>query len=96
MTYISIVFAPLALIAGSFKLPESPRFLLKKNRTTEALDLLCRLHHTPDDPNNVMAKEEYLQISRQLEMDISIAKGFKGIMAIASYRNRFLLGVFVQ
>lgn len=92
----NIVVAPLALVAGSYKLPESPRFLLKQDRATEALALLRRLHHSPDDPNDVMAREECAQITNQLRVDALMPQGVFAILKVPSYRKRLLLGVFVQ
>ncbi|KEF52756.1 uncharacterized protein A1O9_11173 [Exophiala aquamarina CBS 119918] len=88
--------APLALILPSPKLPESPRYLLQKGRHVEALALLCRLHHSPEDPHDIMAREESVQIQRQLELDKSMPKGLVAIVRTPSLFKRYLLGVFVQ
>lgn len=53
---------------GSPWLPESPRYLLSKNRDQEALEVLTKLHDT-GDPNHIAAKEEFYQIRKQLELE---------------------------
>ena len=90
------VIAPLALVIGSFKLPESPRFQMTRGQEAEALDLLIKLHHSKDDPQNIMAREEFTQIKRQLEADARMPKGIAATLKVPSYLKRFLLGIFVQ
>lgn len=95
LTFVT-VFAPLALLIGSPKLPESPRYLIKEKRHDEALQLLCKLHHSPEDPNDTLAHEEALQIKTQLQAEEQMPQGFLAVMKVASYRKRFLIGIGVQ
>lgn len=90
------VVAPIILTIGSPKLPESPRYLVKKHRTNEALSLLCRLHHSTEDPNDIVAREEFVQIQRQLEADANMPQGILAILRQRAYLKRYALGIFVQ
>ena len=47
-------------VSGSPWLPESPRWLIAKNRDQQGLEVLMRLHDT-GDPNHIAAKEEFYQ-----------------------------------
>ena len=50
-------------------MPESPRWLIDKNRSQEGFAVLRRLHTRPDDPDEITAKEEFIQIQRQIELE---------------------------
>lgn len=60
--------APLLLLLGSPWLPESPRFLIAKNRLQEGLEVLTKLHDKGDS-NHIAAKEEFYQIRKQIELE---------------------------
>ncbi|KAF5986411.1 sugar transporter [Fusarium bulbicola] len=88
--------APGILGLGSSFIPESPRWLVTQDRGTEALDILTKLHHQPDDLNNEGAQSECRAIKAQLMTESSEPKSFVGIMRKPSYRKRILIGIFVQ
>ncbi|KAJ9602248.1 hypothetical protein H2200_013368 [Cladophialophora chaetospira] len=60
---------PVLLLAGSFRLPSSPRWLVAKNRGDEARQVLERLHASSDDPHHTFAIAEYDQIVAQIELE---------------------------
>ncbi len=78
-------------------MPESPRWLISKNKERVALEILQKLHSRPDDPSGLAAKEEFYQISKQIELEN--ATGVHGIWDMlkrTSYRKRIYAGLLVQ
>jgi hypothetical protein len=51
-------------------IPFSPRWLLQQDRRDEAFNVVCRLHRTPEDPQNIKAREELME--KQFELDQSM------------------------
>ena len=64
--------APLIVLAGSHKIPYSPRWLLSQGRRAEALAVVKSLHYTPRDPEHIHAREEFYLIEKQYELDASL------------------------
>ena len=82
---------------GSRWLPESPRWLISKGKERRALAILQKLHTRPDDPSGLAAKEEFYQISKQLELENATGvHGIWGMFKRASYRKRIYSGLLVQ
>ena len=82
------------LLIGSPWLPYSPRWLMMKNRNDEAHEVLKRLHRTKDDPDDTMARKEYVQMSKQVELDrqIKATTSRFEIFKTAPNRRRALVG----
>ncbi|KAF2790363.1 general substrate transporter [Melanomma pulvis-pyrius CBS 109.77] len=59
----------LILLAGSAKLPESPRWLLSKGRKEHAWRNLQRLHANPEDPSDSFARKEFYQMTQQFLLE---------------------------
>ncbi|KAF2016671.1 general substrate transporter [Aaosphaeria arxii CBS 175.79] len=87
---------PLILFIGCFWIPESPRWLLTKNRVEEAWAVLSKLHHDPNDPDGVAAHEEFYQMRKQIELESVNPTGYKAIFSTPAYRKRVFLSCFVQ
>ncbi|KIX02609.1 uncharacterized protein Z518_08551 [Rhinocladiella mackenziei CBS 650.93] len=87
---------PLALLIGLPFIPESPRYLTLKGRTHEAWDVLQRIHHDPNDPEDSAAHAEYTQIVRQVEFDKEQEAGYLQMFKKPSWRRRSLLALFIQ
>ena len=92
---------PLVLCIGSPWLPRSPRWLLSKGMSEEAWDVIRKLRSSPDDPDDIIAKEEYYQIWEQLKLDNEklAATGQSVWVAVwkkKSYRKRMIVGFLIQ
>ncbi|EXJ91724.1 hypothetical protein A1O3_00274 [Capronia epimyces CBS 606.96] len=83
---------PLILLCGLKWMPESPRFLISKDRTDEAWPVLKRLHNRPDDPDDHYAKAEFYQIKKQLELDRQLESSYLSLITNKSYRKRLVYG----
>lgn len=76
------------LLCFSPWLPESPRYLSWKGRSTEARELIYRLHHDEAEAN-----AEYIQISRQVEFDKGHPASYLAMFKKPSWRRRSLLAM---
>ncbi|KAK5331687.1 hypothetical protein LTR93_000692 [Exophiala xenobiotica] len=83
--------APLLLLIGTYWIPESPRYLTLVGRKEEALAILLRIHHDPNDPNDTAAHAEAIQISRQVEFDKEQKSGYLEMFKSPSWRKRSLI-----
>ncbi|KFY89647.1 hypothetical protein V500_05566 [Pseudogymnoascus sp. VKM F-4518 (FW-2643)] len=84
--------APFAVILfiGGFFLPESPRWLIKKDRDQEAYEILMRVH-------GVLGEEYVNREFTQMHEQISIEGqgGFRECFKTPSARKRIALGTFI-
>lgn len=87
------VIPGLILCGGIYWMPESPRYLLIKQRYQEAWDIISRLHSDPNDPRNEFAKREYYQMYNQIRFDASLNEGFSAILKKKSYRKRAFISI---
>lgn len=80
---------------GTFFTPESPRYLLAKNKKTQALQTLARFRRLPVDHEYV--QEEFAGIDGQLNHEIEAVAGssswdlLKETFTVTSNRRRFIL-----
>ncbi|KAK6373981.1 hypothetical protein LTS17_007951 [Exophiala oligosperma] len=84
------------LAAGVYFLPESPRWLINKDRHDDALKSLVRLHRSKADPDNVFAHREYLQIKEQHDEDERNQVTWSQMWTVPSYRRRSAVGFFIM
>lgn len=95
------VFPPVILLLGSPWVPRSPRWLMSKGFKEEAWTVIERLRRATDDPDNLVAKEEFYQIEKQLQLDADKlstfgGKAWKAVFQKKSYRKRMIIGFLTQ
>ena len=83
------LLAPAIMLTGSLYMPESPRWLVLKDRHDEALAILERMHGSHQDPEFYL--REFHQIRAQLELEKAQHLGIKAIFSKRSYMHRFAL-----
>ncbi|KAK1076810.1 hypothetical protein LTR33_008620 [Friedmanniomyces endolithicus] len=94
---IAFTCIPCLLLAiGCIWVPESPRYLLMKDRSDEAWRNVQRLHHDAADPTDSAAHEEFAQMRAQIAFERTQPSGYWGILTTRSYRKRAFLSCFVQ
>ena len=81
-------------------LPESPRFLISKDRHEEALDILIK-YHAEGDRDSEFARAEMAQIQATIAIEMEVAKrSWLDLVRTKGMRRRSiiasLLGLFTQ
>ncbi|KAJ5616241.1 hypothetical protein N7537_001355 [Penicillium hordei] len=90
----------LVLLLGSPWLPRSPRWLISKGKFDEAQHVLQRLRQSPDDPDNLAAKEEFFQTKEQIRLEAerlaTYGNVWKAVVTKKAYRKRMAIGFLTQ
>jgi MFS family permease len=87
---------PIMVLMGWRFIPFSPRWLLQQDRRDEAFEVVCRLHRTLEDPENIKAREELLLMEKQFELDKSMDIRPFEIFRTAPNRRRALVGMVMM
>ncbi|KAI0024252.1 general substrate transporter [Xylariomycetidae sp. FL0641] len=82
-------------VALVFFLPESPRFLISKDRHEEAFEILVK-YHAEGDANSEFAKAEMAEIKTTIAIEMEHAKqSWLDLFSTAANRRRLLIGSLV-
>ncbi|TFK23547.1 hexose transporter [Coprinopsis marcescibilis] len=88
-------FPSLLQITFIYFLPESPRWLISKNRGPEAFAILAK-YHAEGDTESELVKAEYVQIEKTLELEKETSKvGWRDLLKTSGMRRRLLIGSFL-
>lgn len=87
---IALVF-PFLMLLVVLVTPESPRWLLMVGRTEEAREVVFKLHHVDNDPDQEYARSEFYQMQKQTEFDKTLNPTWKQMFAKPSYRKRSIM-----
>jgi MFS family permease len=88
-----VCLPPLVTIGNIFffKIPESPRWLLSKQKEEQAREIIEHLHRRSDHDNSHYAELEFLEMKKQIEMDRSLDSSWRILVIRPSYRKRALI-----
>ena len=87
---------PTVVLCGIYWIPESPRFLLTKGRTSEAWRIVHALHSDAADPTDEFAKREFYQMRKQIEFDTTMPDSYLHIFKTPSLRKRALMTILLE
>jgi hypothetical protein len=83
------------LLVGLIWLPESPRYLIEKDRDDEGMKILRKLHF--NGSNDEWIQTEYNEIRATLSAEKAItAPGWAVMFTVPQWRKRLLLGTLIQ
>ncbi|RDW75553.1 major myo-inositol transporter iolT [Coleophoma crateriformis] len=94
------IFPSLFQITFVFFLPESPRYLISKDRDDEAFEILVK-YHAEGDHDSVIARAEMAQIKTTIQIELEAAKlSWRDMFRTAGMRRRVFIvsfmGLFTQ
>ncbi|CAG7563838.1 unnamed protein product [Fusarium equiseti] len=76
-------------------LPESPRFLISKDRTEEAAQVLIK-YHAEGDQNSQLVQAEIVQIRETIKAEMEASKqSWLEVVRTAGMRRRFVVTIFI-
>lgn len=94
ITFIQAVPSIIQL-AGIWWVPESPRFLVNKDKSEEALAMLAK-HHAGGDVNNATVQFQYREIKQTIEADKSARRATSYLDFLKTKGNRWRLAIIIS
>lgn len=86
------VFPSTLQLIFMYFLPESPRWLISKDRSEEALAILIK-YHAEGDEDSAFARAEFAQIQTTLQIEAEASKkSWREMVATPGMRKRVLIG----
>ncbi|KAK8027820.1 major facilitator superfamily protein [Apiospora marii] len=85
------ILPPLLLLAGTPWLPQSPRWLVSRNRHDEAWAELRRLRRSPDDPEDA----DQIALDRE-KLSAWGGNPWRAVLSKRSYQKRMVIGFLTQ
>jgi hypothetical protein len=94
ITFLQVV-PPFIQFCGIWFVPESPRYLINKDRHEEALRTLAKWH-AGGDVNNATVQFEFREIKETIKIQKDIDKGTKYVDFIRTKGNRWRLAIVIS
>jgi sugar porter (SP) family MFS transporter len=94
ITFIQAVPSMLQL-CGIWFIPESPRFLVNKDKSEEALQVLA-VHHGGGDVNNPTVQFQYREIKETIQADRNAGKATSYLDFLRTKGNRWRLAIIIS
>lgn len=94
ITFIQIVPSVIQLVF-IFWIPESPRFLLSKDRSEEALDMLAKFH-AGGDRNNATVQYEFQEIKETMRIESELTQATSYVDFVKTKGNRWRLAIIIS
>jgi sugar porter (SP) family MFS transporter len=82
-------------LVGIWFIPESPRYLVSKDRSEEALQVLAK-HHGGGDENNATVQFQYREIKETISADSTVAKSTSYADFLKTKGNRWRLAIIIS
>ncbi|OAQ74265.1 MFS hexose transporter [Pochonia chlamydosporia 170] len=94
ITFIQAVPSILQLV-GIWWIPESPRFLVNKDKSEQALEILAK-HHGGGDANNATVQFQYREIKETIQADRNSKKASSYMDFLRTKGNRWRLAIIIS
>ncbi|KAH6880488.1 general substrate transporter [Thelonectria olida] len=82
-------------LCGIWWVPESPRFLVNKDKSEQALAVLAK-HHAGGDANNATVQFQYREIKQTIEADKSAQQATSYLDFLKTKGNRWRLAIIIS
>ncbi|KAH7323059.1 general substrate transporter [Stachybotrys elegans] len=94
ITFIQAVPSIVQMI-GIWFIPESPRWLVSKDKSDEALRVLAK-HHAGGDVNNTTVQYQFREIKETIQADKAAATGSRYVDFLLTKGNRWRLAIIIS